>query len=69
MDYQTIGDTSAADNALFFAFAQGGALVALFVGAAILSLMRLRTGSLVAPITFHWLAVVALNATLFVLSR
>jgi len=69
VDYDTMADSNVADNAAFFAFAQAGALVALFVGGLAFALMRRRTGSLAAPIVFHWLAVVAMNATLFAQSR
>ena len=69
VDYDTMADSNVADNAAFFAFAQAGALVALFVGGLAFALMRRRTGSLAGPIVFHWLAVVAMNATLFAQSR
>jgi membrane protease YdiL (CAAX protease family) len=69
VDYDTMADSNVADNAAFFALAQAGALVALFVGGLAFALMRRRTGSLAGPIVFHWLAVVAMNATLFAQSR
>ena len=69
VDYDTIGDTNAADSAAFFALAQVGALVALFCGGVILSLLRQRSGSLAAPMAFHWLTVVSMRAALFALSR
>ena len=69
VDYTTMGDSNVADNDVFFAFAQVGALVALFVGGLALAAIRQRTGSLAGPIVFHWLAVVAMNATLFAQSR
>ena len=69
VDYDTMADSNVADSAAFFAFAQAGALVALFVGGLASALMRRRTGSLAGPIVFHWLAVVAMNATLFAQSR
>ena len=69
VDYDTMADSNVDDNAAFFAFAQAGALVALFVGGLAFAVMRRRTGSLAGPIVFHWLAVVAMNATLFAQSR
>jgi membrane protease YdiL (CAAX protease family) len=69
VDYDTMSSSNVADNAAFFAFAQAGALVALFVGGLALTVIRLRTGSLAGTIVFHWLAVVAMNATLFAQSR
>jgi membrane protease YdiL (CAAX protease family) len=69
VDYDTMADSNVADNAAFFAFAQAGALIALFVGGLAFAVMRRRTGSLAGPIVFHWLAVVAMNATLFAQSR
>ncbi len=69
VDYTTISDSNVADNTAFFTFAQVGALVALFAGGLALAAIRRRSGSLAAPIVFHWLAVVAMNATLFAQSR
>ncbi len=69
VDYDTMADSNVADNTAFFALAQAGALVVLFAGGLAFALMRRRTGSLAAPIVFHWLAVVAMNATLFAQSR
>ncbi len=69
VNYETMSDSNAADSDVFFAFAQVGALVALFGGGVILSVLRLRTGSLAAPITLHWLAVAAMRGALFALSR
>lgn len=68
IDYQTQSDTNAADNAAFFALAQAGSLIVLFIGGLIFSALRQRTGSLAGPIVFHWAAVAAMNATLFALS-
>lgn len=65
VDYTTMNDSNVADNAAFFAFAQAGALVALFVGGLALAALRRRDVSLAGPIVFHWLAVVAMNAALF----
>jgi len=69
VDYDTMADSNVADSAAFFAFAQAGALVALFAGGLAFAVIRRRTGSLAGPIVFHWLAVVAMNATLFAQSR
>ena len=69
VDYDTMADSNVADSAAFFAFAQAGALIALFAGGLAFAVIRRRTGSLVGPIVFHWLAVVAMNATLFAQSR
>lgn len=69
VNYETMGDTNVADSAAFFALAQVGALLALFVGGLVLAVLRRRGGSLAGPIAFHWLAVAAMNATLFVQSR
>ncbi len=69
VDYTTMSDSNVADNDVFFGFAQMVALVALFVGGLALAAIRQRTGSLAGPIVFHWLAVVAMNATLFAQSR
>lgn len=69
VDYSTMSNSNVADDDFFFAFAQVGALAALFVGGLVLAAIRHRSGSLAAPIVFHWLAVVAMNATLFSQSR
>lgn len=65
VNHTTMNDTNVANNAVFFALAQAGALVALFVGGLALAFLRHRWGSLAGPIAFHWLAVVAMNAALF----
>lgn len=65
VNYVTISDSAVADDALVFALAQAVAMAALIAGGTAMALMRLRTGSLAGPIVFHWLAVVAINATLF----
>ncbi len=65
VNHTTMNDSDVADNAAFFAFAQVGALAALFVGGLILAALRRRSGNLAGPIVFHWLAVVAINAALF----
>jgi hypothetical protein len=69
VDYDTIGNSSVADSDLLFALAQVGSLAALLVAGLVFAALRLRSGSLVGPIVFHWLAVVAMNATLYVQSR
>lgn len=69
VEFDTMSDSNVADDAAFFALAQVGALVALFAGGLALAALRQRSGSLAGPIVFHWLAVVAMNATLFAQSR
>lgn len=69
VNHTTMSDSNVADSVVFFAFAQVGALAALFVGGLILAALRRRFGSLAGPIVFHWLAVVAMNATLFAQSQ
>ena len=65
VDYDTLSESNVADSAAFFALAQVGALVSLFVGGLLLALICRREHSLAGPIIFHWLAVVAMNSTLF----
>jgi membrane protease YdiL (CAAX protease family) len=69
VDYDTMSDTNVADNDALFALAQAGSLAALFVAGLLFAALRLRWGSLAGPVVFHWLVVVAINATLFVQSR
>ena len=69
VDYETIGDSSVADSDVLFALAQIGSLAALLVAGLLFAALRLRTASLAGPIVFHWLAVVAMNTTLFAQSR
>ncbi len=69
VDYTTMSESNVGDSGAFFAFAQVAALVALFVGGLALAAIRQRRGSLAGPVVFHWLAVVAMNATLFAQSR
>jgi membrane protease YdiL (CAAX protease family) len=69
VDYETMGNSSVADHDLLYALAQAGSLAALFVAGLVFAALRLRTGSLAGPVVAHWLAVVAMNATLFTQSR
>jgi membrane protease YdiL (CAAX protease family) len=69
VNYVTMSDSAVAADALEFAMAQTVAMAALIVAGLVMAEMRLRTGSLAGPVVFHWLAVVAINATLFAQAR
>lgn len=69
INYQTIQETNVGDDRVLAGLAQVGQFAGLLVGGLFLSVLRQRTGNLSGPIVFHWLIVVAMTATLFVLSR
>ncbi|MFQ6019244.1 MAG: type II CAAX prenyl endopeptidase Rce1 family protein, partial [Dehalococcoidia bacterium] len=62
---QTVRDTSAGESVALAGMAQVASMVGLVLGAVFMSVLRHRTGSLAAPIAFHWLIVVAMHGTLF----
>lgn len=72
INFRTIQETNVGESAglaALAALAQLASLLGLFVGGVFMGLLRQGTGSLAAPIAFHWLVVVAMNGTLFALSR
>ena len=69
INFKTIQDTNAAGGVALPMAAYTASAVGLFVGGVIFGVLRHRTGSVVAPFAFHWLIVLAMNTTLFVLSR
>jgi membrane protease YdiL (CAAX protease family) len=50
----TIGDTTLGPPSPWFGVAAAGALLAVFIGGALVSWLRLRTGSLSTTIVAHW---------------
>jgi membrane protease YdiL (CAAX protease family) len=65
INFQTVRDTSVSDSVALASMAQAASMLGLILGAVFMSVLRLRTGSLAAPIAFHWLVVVAMHGTLF----
>jgi membrane protease YdiL (CAAX protease family) len=65
INFQTVRDTSAGESVALTIMAQVASMLGLILGAIFMSVLRLRTGSLAAPIAFHWLVVVAMHGTLF----
>ncbi len=65
INYQTIQETAVGDDFPLFVLAQLAALAGVTAGSLMLSLLRLRTGGLAAPIGFHWAVVVAMQGALF----
>lgn len=64
VNYHTVKQTSVGEEPVLFLLAQIGAFLGLIVGSLVLSYLRLRTGSLAAPIGFHWAVVVTMQGTL-----
>jgi hypothetical protein len=69
INYKTVQATNAGDELAVASMAHMASFWGLFTGGIIFGLLRQRTGNLAAPIAFHWLIVLAMNTTLFVLSR
>jgi len=69
ISYRTIQDTNAASPPALAAAAQLASLFGLLVGGLFLGLVRQRTGNLAGCVLFHWLSVVAMSGTLFLMSR
>ncbi|MGQ9572009.1 MAG: CPBP family intramembrane glutamic endopeptidase [Dehalococcoidia bacterium] len=69
INLRTIQDTEVASPAVLAALAQVASLFGLFVGGLVFGLLRQRTGNLAGCVTFHWLVVVAMSGTLFLMSR
>jgi len=64
INFRTVQDTSAAESVALAALAQLASMMGLILGSLFMSVLRQRSGSLVAPIAFHWLVVVAMQGTL-----
>lgn len=62
----TLSDTNAATSATAMAAGVVASMAVLVIGSIAMSILRLRTGSLVAPIAFHWAVVVLMQGTLVV---
>lgn len=60
----TLSDTNAATSATTMAAGVVASMAVLVIGSIAMSILRLRTGSLVAPIAFHWAVVVLMQGTL-----
>jgi membrane protease YdiL (CAAX protease family) len=68
INYKTMQATNAADTMALTAGAHVASFAGLFAGGVIFSVLRHRTGSVAAPFAFHWLIVLAMNTTLYLLS-
>lgn len=68
INYKTMQATNAADTMALTAGAHVASFAGLFAGGVIFSILRHRTGSVAAPFAFHWLIVLAMNTTLYLLS-
>lgn len=69
INYRTVQETNASQGLVPAVGAQVASMLGLMVGSLFLSLLRHWTGNLAAPIAFHWVVVVAIQGTLFALSR
>ncbi len=69
ISFRTIQDTNVASPAGLALVAILASLAGIFVGALFLGYLRQRTGNLAGSMVFHWLVVVAMNGTLFLMSR
>lgn len=69
INHRTVQETAVGEAPALAIAAQVASLVGLAVGSLLMSVLRLRTGGLAAPVSFHWAVVVAMQATLFALSR
>lgn len=68
INYKTMQATNATDTMALAAGAHAASFAGLFAGGVIFSVLRHRTGSVAAPFAFHWLIVLAMNTTLYLLS-
>ena len=68
INFRTVRDTNVGDSVGLAVAAQLASMLGLILGGVFMSVLRQRTGSLAAPIAFHWLVVVAMQGTLFALS-
>lgn len=68
INFQTVRDTNVGDSIGLAIAAQLASMLGLILGGVFMSVLRQRSGSLAAPIAFHWLVVVAMQGTLFALS-
>jgi len=68
INFRTVRDTNVGDSVGLAVAAQLASMLGLILGGVFMSVLRLRSGSLAAPIAFHWLVVVAMQSTLFALS-
>ena len=68
INFRTVQDTSAGESVGLAVLAQLASMIGLILGSVFMSVLRLRSGSLAAPIAFHWLVVVAMQGTLFALA-
>lgn len=69
ISFRTIQDTNMASSAGLALVAILASLLGVFVGALFLGYLRQRTGNLAGSIVFHWVVVVAMTGTLFLMSR
>lgn len=68
INFRTVRDTNVGDTMGLAIAAQMASMLGLILGGVFMSVLRQRTGSLAAPIAFHWLVVIAMHGTLFALS-
>lgn len=68
INYKTMQATNAADTMALTVGAHVASFAGLFAGGVIFSILRHRTGGVAAPFAFHWLIVLAMNTTLYLLS-
>lgn len=68
INFQTVRDTNVGDSIGLAVAAQLASMLGLILGGLFMSVLRQRSGSLAAPIAFHWLVVVAMQGSLFALS-
>lgn len=69
INFRTVRDTNVGDTIGLAVAAQLASMLGLILGGVFMSVLKQRTGSLAAPIAFHWLVVVAMQGTLFALSN
>jgi membrane protease YdiL (CAAX protease family) len=68
VDHRVLGRAEIADYPALFVLLQLGVLTAIFAGGIVLSVLRERTGSVLAPIAFHWGFLVLLAGTLYAIA-
>ncbi len=64
VNFRTIQETSAGDSLAAGAVAQAVSIAVLLAGGVAFGVLRHRTGTLAAPIAFHWVVVVVMQAAL-----
>lgn len=68
VNYRTIRATAVGHVPALFWLAQLAALIGVAAGSLVLSILRLRTGGLSAPVGFHWAVVVTMRGALLAAS-